>query len=100
MIPLYTFTSMFRWSVASLLVACATAADKHSSYAEDFKAYDLDGNGLIDPQEIRTVYGSSGELTEDDFFLFWIAVDPRGKGSFNLDDFISYAIKQDASSSV
>lgn len=89
---------MRRWAPWLSLSGIAYADDKHSSYVEDFTAYDLDGNGLIDPQEIRTVYGSSGDLTEDDFFLFWISVDPRGKGSFNLEDFISYALKQEAAS--
>ena len=47
----------------------------------DFKKFDLNGDGLIDPQEVRTVY--RGELSQEDMHDFWNAVDTNGAGAFN-----------------
>ena len=89
---------MRRWTIGLCMMGVGVVLadqEKHASYKEDFKAYDLDGNGLIDPQEIRTVYGNSGDLTESDFYAFWAAVDLKHRGYFTLEDFVNYAIKQD-----
>ncbi len=65
--------------------------NEHSHFIEDFKTYDLDKNGLIDPQEIRTVY--HGTLMEEDLKSFWDAVDVKNNGFFTLEEYIEYALK-------
>lgn len=64
-----------------------------ANYVKDFQAYDLDKNGLIDPQEVRTVYGMDGSLSEEELHSFWAAVDPNSQGFFNLEDFVDYAVR-------
>jgi Ca2+-binding EF-hand superfamily protein len=70
---------------------------KHAEYVKDFNRYDLDGNKRIDPQEIRTVYGPGGDLTEADLHEFFSAVDLKNRGAFTLAEFIDYAIRHDKS---
>ena len=65
----------------------------HAHYIEDFNSYDLDKNGLIDPQEIRTVY--HGTLLEEDLKAFWDAVDVDNEGFFDLEKYVDYALKQE-----
>ena len=65
----------------------------HAHYIEDFNSYDLDKNGLIDPQEIRTVY--HGTLLEEDLKAFWDAVDVDNDGYFDLKKYVDYALKQE-----
>ncbi len=65
----------------------------HAHYIEDFNSYDLDKNGLIDPQEIRTVY--HGTLLEEDLKAFWDAVDVDNNGFFDLKKYVDYALKQE-----
>ena len=84
--------------IVGLLALRRIIAEGSSNYAEDFKMYDLDKNGLIDPQEIRTVYGMDGSLSEEELHAFWTAVDPKNKGSFNLEDFINYAMRHSQTS--
>jgi hypothetical protein len=57
----------------------------------DFAKFDLNGDGLIDPQEIRTVY--KGKLSEEDMLDFWSAVDPTGTGAFTKAQYVDYAIR-------
>jgi len=82
--------------VAAVLVSFAVGkvdTEQHAHYIEDFKTYDLDKNGLIDPQEIRTVY--HGSLMEEDLKSFWDSVDVKNNGYFDLNEYIEYALKQD-----
>ena len=75
------------------LLIGATVANDHNEYLEDFKSYDLDKNGLIDPQELRTVY--HGTLMEEDLQAFWSAIDTKKQGFFTLEEYIDYALKLD-----
>jgi hypothetical protein len=39
-----------------------------------------------------------GSLSEGELHAFWTAVDPKNKGSFNLEDFINYAMRHSQTS--
>jgi Ca2+-binding EF-hand superfamily protein len=85
-----------RIGLIALGVFLASAAE-NAEYVKDFDRYDLDGNKLIDPQEIRSVYGPNGELSESDLHEFFAAVDVKNRGAFTLSEFIDYAIRHDRS---
>jgi Ca2+-binding EF-hand superfamily protein len=78
-------------AVLATVVVATVDPNQHSHFIEDFKTYDLDKNGLIDPQEIRTVY--HGTLKEEDLKSFWDAVDVNNNGFFTLEEYIEYALK-------
>jgi Ca2+-binding EF-hand superfamily protein len=84
---------------SSLVFAEKQETQPSSNYVKDFEMYDLDKNRLIDPQEVRTVYGMDGSLSEEELHAFWSAVDPKNQGFFNLEDFISYAVRHAAQDS-
>ena len=58
----------------------------------DFKKFDLNGDGWIDPQELRTELGNS--FSEEDLHEFWLAVDRTSRGMFNLAEYVDYAVRQ------
>jgi Ca2+-binding EF-hand superfamily protein len=62
------------------------------SHEMDFKKFDLNGDGWIDPQELRTELGDS--LSEQDLHEFWLAVDRTSRGMFNLAEYVDYAVRQ------
>ncbi len=67
-------------------------------FADDYKKFDMNGDGLIDPQELRTAYG--GSLNEEDLHDFWSAVDVKGRGVFTLAEYMDYALRQSAAGKV
>ena len=79
--------------LAVALTSSTVASSSHSKYLEDFNTYDLDGNKVIDPQEIRTVH--QGELSEEDLHSFWARMDTKHNGFFTLQEFIDSALRQD-----
>lgn len=66
-------------------------------HADEYSKFDLNGDGLIDPQEIRTAY--SGSLSEEDLHDFWSSVDPKGRGVFTLEEYVDFVVRQDSSNS-
>ena len=85
---------MFKYLWILGIPSIITGSSENAQYLEDFNSYDLDKNGLIDPQEIRTVY--HGTLVEADLKSFWDAVDSKMNGFFTLQEYIDYALKQDS----
>ena len=83
----------FHFGLLTLFARGEVDEKLHAHYIEDFNSYDLDKNGLIDPQEIRTVY--HGTLLEEDLKAFWDAVDVDNNGYFDLKKYVDYALKQE-----
>ena len=75
-----------RWIV--LLPAILAKED----YMQTFKKLDLRKDGFLDPQELRTVYGSS--LSEEDLHSLWQAIDVKHKGFIDIEEYIDYNLKQ------
>jgi Ca2+-binding EF-hand superfamily protein len=61
-------------------------------HADEYAKFDLNGDGLIDPQEVRTVYGNT--LSEEDLHDFWSSVDPKGRGVFTLEEYVDFVVRQ------
>ncbi|KAF4700037.1 hypothetical protein FOZ63_012814 [Perkinsus olseni] len=68
--------------------------DKHAGsrtdqqYEEDFKDFDTNNDGGIDPQEVRAVY--KGFMDQADLFKFYSEADKNEDGLIELDEYKAY----------
>ncbi|KAF4662393.1 hypothetical protein FOZ61_002531 [Perkinsus olseni] len=83
--------------LVAVLLPFVTAAfdddDDHadtSEYEKDFDEFDQDGDGLIDAQEIRSVY--TGTLRPQDLDAFVRKVDVNQDGLITYPEYIDYAM--------
>jgi Ca2+-binding EF-hand superfamily protein len=81
---------LFVLVVPIVTVAGKISEEKKEQLIQDFNRYDLNRDGRIDPQEIRTLYGQ--QLSQDELQSFFNAVDKLQQGTFDLDDYIQYAL--------
>jgi Ca2+-binding EF-hand superfamily protein len=62
-----------------------------SPYAETFNIVDIDGDGLITPEEMRSVMRALGDdITPERAVEIVAAIDADGDGRISLDEFATF----------
>ena len=83
----------FHYLVMMAVFAHSTKTNPAEEYAAEFKKYDLNEDGKIDFQELRTV-NIGQNLSEKELKEFGDAIDSEQKGFFTLQQYIAYALRQ------
>jgi len=86
---IHCFFPMAHAGVDVTTVPPGTPNDPHVEFRQDFKDFDLDSNGNIDPQEIRAQF--KGDLDNEELFTFITDVDTDHDGLVKLQEYINYA---------